>query len=301
VRALVEQQLERQGEVGWRPVLAGIVRAGEQASVMLVQQETSAAKRERRTAKRRAIEAAREGHEVTCRDAVWSQDALHAGRLPTRRPLLAEVGTDRGSSATVIAVLGPPATGRDVVRHFRGASQERGGPPLVWQVDRGSANSSTVVALHMESEQVIHLRSRVHTPTDNPVAENRNREIEEASGLGCGTRLESVAQGQAMLEPARRQLDEQRLRASRGYRTAAELDRILPRADALVDRGAFYAETRAAMAAAVKGLEDTDEIAKAEQDAVWAALERHGLQRRHHGLRRVPYPQRAPATPGASG
>ena len=301
VRALVEEQLRAQGEVGWRPVLEAIRRAGERASVMLVQQETSAVKREGRVRERRALEAAREGHEVLVRDAVWAQDALHAGRLSDRGEVQAEVATDRGSGATVIAAVGRPARAEDLVEHFERASRQRGGPPLVWQSDRGSANRSAQMARHLDERRVIHLCSRVHTPTDNPVAENRNRELEDESGLGCGAQLASLAEGQGRLEEARRRLDEQRLRASRGYRTAAQVDRDLVRADTLVDRAAFYAEARTAMAQAVLGLSEVDEIAKAEPGAVWATLERHGLARARRGVQRVPCPRLPPVAPGASG
>jgi transposase-like protein len=80
--------------------------------------------------------------------------------------------------------------------------------------------------------------------------------------------------------------------------SAAQLDRELPRAQARVDRATFYAEARSAMKEAVLGLEDPDEIRKAEQDAIWRTLERHGLARRHVGLRRTPCPTLTPVATG---
>jgi hypothetical protein len=100
------------------------------------------------------------------------------------------------------------------------------------------------------------------------------------------------------IEPARRRIDEGRLRASRGWKTAAELDRDLPRAETLVARATFFAETRSAIREAVLGLADAKEIRKAEQHAIWRALERHGLARRHIGLRRTPCPRLAPVCTG---
>jgi transposase InsO family protein len=285
-------------------VLEGIrklLAAGEKVSVMLVQKETTAAKRERRVKRQRAIEEAREGHEVLCRDAVWAQDATHVGRLPGAAEVSTEVATDRGSSATVIAAVGAPATGEDLVGHLEVAKEERGCLPLVWQTDLGSANTSAVVAEYLESEQVIHLRSRAHTPTDNPVAENRNRELKAESGLGKGVVLVSHEEAQARLEPARRRLDQGRLRASRGYVTAAELDRTLPRAEHLVERAAFYSVTRTAMTKAVLGLVDKDEIAQAEQDVVWSMLERYGLARSRRGRQRTPCPKLPAVAPGTAG
>lgn len=305
VRSLVVDQMTIQGIVGWRDVLAGIRRAEagcqKPTSTMLVQEATAAVKKDLRVRKRRALEQRREGHEVLCRDAVWAEDALHAGRLASRAEVQAELATDRGSSATVIAAVGPPATGEDLKRHLEQAKAERGGLPLVWQSDRGSANTSAVVRDYLEAELVIHLLSRTHTPTDNPVAENRNREIEEESGLGQGVRLASVAEAAARLLPARRRLDEGRLRGRRGWKTAAELDREMPKADTKVDRKTFYAEARSAMKEVALGLFDPDEIRKAEQDTIWRTLEKHGLATSHVGRRKTPCPTLAPASPPEMG
>jgi hypothetical protein len=298
VRVLVVGQFAVQGVVGWRDALEGIrkVEAGREkpTSTMLVQQETAAEKREREARKRRAVEAAREGHEVLAREAVWAQDATHVGRLATGEKVEAEVATDRATTRTVIVAVGPPASGEELCAHLERAKAERGALPYVFQSDLGSANSSGVLAAYLEAEQVIHLFSRVHTPTDNPAAEHKNRELKEESGLGKGVRLSDAREAALRIEPARRRNDEGRLRASRGLKTAAELDRDLPRAETLVARATFYAEARSAIREAVLGLSDAKEIRKAEQHAIWRALERHGLARRHVGLRRTPCPRLTP-------
>jgi transposase InsO family protein len=307
VRGLVLDQLELQGTVGWRDVLAGIRRTeAERAkerptSTMLVQQETAALKREVRSNKRRALEAAREGHEVLAKDAVWAEDATHVGRLIDRSAVEAEVATDRATTSTVIAAVGPPASGEDIRAHLERAKAERGTLPYVWQSDPGSANTSEVLAGYLAENLVIHLCSRVHTPQDNPAAESKNREIKDESGLGKGVRLLSPDDAADRLGAARRRIDHGRLRASRGFRTAAELDRDLPRADAFVSRAQFYAEARSAMREAVLGLVDARAIRKAEQDAIWRTLEKHGLARLHVGLRRTPCPRLAPVAPIANG
>jgi transposase InsO family protein len=308
IRALVVEQLTIQGlTAGWRPVLQALLEAEvatgvpRKLSVALVQEETADLKRTARTRKRRALEETREGHEVLARDAVWAEDATHVGRLLDTSEVQAEVASDRASTSTVIAAVGPPATGEDIRSHLERARVERGTLPYVWQSDPGSANTSAWLAAYFEENLVIHLCSRVHTPQDNPAAENKNREIKEESGLGKGVVLESPEEAAARLEPARRRLDEGRLRASRGWKTAAELDRELPRAEDLVPRATFYAETRSAMREAVLGLVDPRAIRKAEQDAIWRTLEKHGLARRHVGPRRTPCPRLAPVAPGANG
>lgn len=305
VRALVLDQFERQGIVGWRDALEGVrkVETGREkpTSTMLVQQETAALKAQVRTNRRRVLEEVREGHEVLARDAVWAQDATHVGRLVDGEKVEAEVATDRATTRTVIAAVGRPASGEELREHLERAKADRGALPFVWQSDAGSANLSEILGTYLAAEQVIHLRSRVHMPTDNPAAEHKNRELKEESGLGKGVRLRDAREAAARLDPAKRRLDEGRLRASRGWKTAAELDRDLPRADALVARAVFHAEACSAMREAVLGLSDEQEIRKAEQDAIWRTLERHGLARRHVGLRRTPCPRLAPVAPAANG
>ncbi len=298
LRALAAAELARQGHTsGWRPILAAILRARagrpgpERTSVMLVQQETGSLKAGARSRKRRAIEEARQGHEVLARDAVWSEDGTHLGRLAGGQESQGEVITDRATTATVSIRVGPPPSGIEIVAGLEQAKRERGGLPLVRQSDNGPAEVCDAVIVYAEKEQMILLRSRVHTPTDNPVAENRNGELKRESGLGKGVRLDSHADAAARIEAARRRLNEERLRGSRGWKTAAELDREMPRADTLVKRQEFYEECRAAMREAVLGLTDPDEARAAEQVAVWRTLERHGLSRPTAGRARMPCPR----------
>jgi hypothetical protein len=119
------------------------------------------------------------------------------------------------------------------------------------------------------------------------------------TGLGKGVVLEDARHARARLIDARRCLDHGRLRATRGWMTAHELDRAITRADALVDRDAFFATATAAMDAAERGLADRDERCLARQRAFWATAERFGLARTHVGPRpRVrPAPTPCSATP----
>lgn len=302
VRALVERELECQGAVGWRRVLAGIERReGERTvSTMLVQQETAAAKRKARAGARRAIGRARVGHEVLARDAVWAQDATHLGRVPTGEKVEAELATDCATTRTVIASAGLPASGDDVVALLERARAERGGLPLVWQSDGGGANRSDVVTRYLAAERVIHLLSRPHVPTDNPVAEAKNRELKEEAGLSSGARLRDAADAARRLSAALERVDAGRLRATRGYRTAEELDREMPCAHEVADRRAFYDDARSALEAAVLGLTDAKQIRKAQQDTIWRTLEEHHLARTHVGLRRLPSRQAPPVAAQAA-
>jgi hypothetical protein len=170
----------------------------------------------------------------------------------------------------------------------------------VWQRDRASIYGAPEVTDELEARRVVELISRAHTPTDNPVAEHMNGELLAEAGLGAGVELSSDREAAARLAPARACLS-QRLRATRGYRWAAVLDRELPRAEALVERDRFHAEACAAKRAAVRGLTDRAAIQKAEQEAVWATLVRHGLARLRRGRCAVPAPKAAPVAPGSNG
>lgn len=298
VRALVLEQLKIQGLAGWRDVLAGIrgMRPGERVSVMLVQQETSAEKLRRRTKARRALEEAREGHEVLARDAVWSEDATHLGRLEDGAEVSGEVIVDRGTLGTVSLTAGQPLTAEDACAVLRAAAAERGGFPFVLQVDGAGLYRAPAMRALCEAERMVLLRSRPHTPTDNPAVEHRNGELKAETGLGKGVRLTSDREAAAVLAPARERVDARR-RATRGYRSARELDAQMPRAAALVEQDRFFAAARSAMAEAVRRLTDVTEIARAEQLAVWHLLETSGLARSVRGRRALPCPPRASVAP----
>jgi hypothetical protein len=157
------------------------------------------------------------------------------------------------------------------------------------------------VERYLASVQVIHLISRPHTPTDNPAAEAKNRELKQEAGLGSGARLRDAADAAQRVRAALERVDEGRLRATRGYKTAAMLDHETPCAHAVVDRGAFYEDARSAIETAVLGLTTAKQIRKAQQDAVWRTLEKHQLARIHVGLRRVPSPRAPPVATRATG
>jgi transposase InsO family protein len=295
VRARVAAQLDRQGGRTGEPAILEALREEDPAvSRMLVRQELAAEKRARRARTARVLEAQRVSHDVAARDAVWAQDATHLGREADEREVQAEVVTDRATLSTVSSSAGAPATGAEIVAALERMAEERGGLPLVWQTDNGPAYASREVQAWLEAWHVIWLRSRPHVPTDNPVAEHKNRELKEESRLGKGVVLASPAEAQARLTTATRRLDHGRRRATRGWLTARRLDAALPRADALVDRETFYRAACAARERVVSGLTDAEEIREAEQRATWATLESFGLARRVVGprprVRPVPTP-----------
>lgn len=301
VRARVIEERTRQGmSAGGRAIHHALAQIHEGISRMLVEQELSELKAQARTAAAAAIEAKREHVEVLGRDTVWSLDGTHLGRIATGEPCVSEHARDRGSLGTVRLTAGPPTTGAQVLEELRQAARERGGFPLVLQVDNGSNYLSAEVLRGLEEAQVVLLISRVHTPTDNPAIEHAHAELKAETGLGKGVALHDHGEAARRAGAAVRRLDGARPRASRGWYTADELDRMLPRGDSCVDRASFYACSRAAMAAGVLGQTDPEAARKAERDAVIQTLCDHGLARRHLGRRprvgNVPWPERPKAS-----
>jgi len=304
VRALVAQERERQGATtGARPILEALRAADPDISRMLVEQELAWLKRHGRIEGQRAIEEARQSTEVLGRDTVWGEDTTHLGRLADESESTAELIRDRATTSTVSLTVGPPPRADEVLRDLRMSALERGGWPLVLQRDNASIYGEETVTRELALQRVIVLRSRVHTPTDNAATERGHEDYKGETGLGKGTVLSSHEEAAARLAPARERLDQGRLRPSRGWHTAAELDRLVPRADRCVDRDEFYERARAAMAAAALGLEDPAAARLAEREAVITTLCEFGLARRHVGrrLRVGPIPMPEPrSTPGAA-
>jgi len=285
VRALVEGERERQGaSAGWRPIHRALAAAEPGISLSLVQHELSWLKRKARGARRRANEAAREGVEIRGRDTVWGEDTTHLGRTASGEEVAGEHVRDRATLATVSLTAGPPPTAASVIAGLEKAASERGGWPLVLQHDNASVYEARAVSERLAAERVISLRSRVRTPTDNAATERAHAEIKAESGLGQGVVID-VEAASARLETARAALDVGRLRATRGWLPSAELDRVVPRGDACVDRDALYDAARSAVAGAVLGLEDADAARAAERDAIIDTLCEFGLARRHAGRR----------------
>jgi transposase InsO family protein len=274
---LVKRHRETQGVgAGWRTIKDSMEREGDVVPTRLIQEALSKQKSAGRRQERRRCAAHRISHDVVARDAVWAQDSTKLGDR-----VIAEVAKDRASTAIRGLSLGAPATAQEVIALLEAMRRRSGGLPLVWQTDNGPAYTSEEVRKYLILHRVVHLRSRVRTPTDNPAIERGIGELKEELG-GREPTPANVARACTLL-------DHGRLRASRGRRTAHEVDGALPRACDLVDRERFYEEACSAIQNALHGLATERVRRKAERAAIWGVLERHGLAR-----------ARGPATPSAS-
>lgn len=286
VRALVEAERAVQGrDAGWRPILQGVRRVDPKVSRLLVERELEGLKRAQRAAEEREEAQKRKSLEVLARDAVWGEDTTHLGRLEDGTKVEGEVVKDLATRETVGLAVGGVPKAQDAMALLQETAEERGGWPLVWMADPGPINRDLDLVEMLRQERVVHLLSRVHTPEDNAATEHQHREIKGEAGLGKGVQLEALSEAAQRAERARCTLDEGRLRATLGWRTAAQAGREAPRADALVDRETFYRAACEAIEAAVHGLECPRDVAHARREAVFATLERFGLAERHVGPR----------------
>jgi transposase InsO family protein len=202
VRDLVLTQRELQGkEAGWRPIHRALAQAEPGISKTLVQAELSALKRAGRGKRRRAIEAVRASHEIVARDAVWGEDTTHLGQEEDGTKVEAEVIKDVATLETVGLSVGAVPTAADVRALLLQTAAERGGWPLVRLGDHGSINRDAGLQAMLAAEQVVHLLSRVHTPTDNGATEHQHRELKGESGLGKGVRTSPEEARSRLAEP----------------------------------------------------------------------------------------------------
>lgn len=212
--------------------------------------------------------------EVLAKDAIWTQDATHTGRI-NKKAVLAEVVKDRGTLGTVAMAVGDSATGRDVVEMLE-IQKQKGHLPLVLATDNGSAYKSAEVAEYCRRERVVHMFSRPRTPQDNAAAERGIGELKAESGLGRKACFHAVHEVVSCLANTWVLLDH-RPRACKGYRSAVQLENDLPAGPELVDRGVFYEATCAEVKKAVQGGGTSLERRQAERLAIYRSLEKINL------------------------
>lgn len=219
--------------------------------------------------------------EVLSPNVIWAQDSAHAGRT-NEEEVKAEVIKDRATLGYVGLTVGPPATAREILEMLNAQKKERG-LPLVWSTDNGSAYKNEKLIDYLRREKVIHLLSRPRTPQDNGSAEKGIRELKEEAGLGKGVKLSSPAEAARKLAVSWYILDHGRPRASKGYRTAEELEAQLPSWRERVAREAFYEQACRSMEKAVKGGGTARQKRQAQREAVYETLERYQLITRTRG------------------
>jgi transposase InsO family protein len=288
------------GKRGWRSLRQALADDKLSLPTRLIQETLRELNTSARQEHEAAIEAARVSVHVVAKDGVWAVDQMELGR-EGHTSVRALAASDCSTRRILDVSVGPPATGKDVVALLERAAQERGGKyPFVVQMDNGSENQNALVRAWAVEHEVILLFNIPHTPQHNARAERTNGDLRLACALdkptlklvGGLSRVQAAAKELGvptrtlvgvMLAQAWQGLDERTPRASLGHRTPCELDRIRPRAEDRACRARFYREV----------CEERQRIArlpcrprdqrKLVREAIWCALERHGLVERTRG------------------
>ena len=237
-------------------------------------------------ARRRAHEADHRLHaEVRARDVMWSMDATHLGRLPTGDAVEGQVVRETATPKILAVDVGAPAAGDDVVAILDRVARERGGLPLVLVTDNGPVYVCERVETWLAEHGVVHLLSLPHTPRHNPWVERTNGELKAETDLGRGVVVTSPKEIRERVETARCRLDEVRLRAQLGFRTAAAADAALTRWYNVCTRDRFLATVCRRTDEALQGLKPKRARRKARREAIYASMEELGLIQRTRGGR----------------
>ena len=274
----VGRQMKRLGwGVGWRDVWKEL----QDLSTFLVQWGVRAFKahRKARLNERRKMQQVRT--EVLKKGAVLTQDSTHVGRV-RGQACQAEVVKDRATLKTLALAVGKPLDGKGVCR-LLDAIRSRRGLPLVWMTDNGPAYRDDRVQEYLKKHQVIHLPNRTYTAQDNGASEINVRELKTEAVLGKGVKLQDHAEATDLLLQACCKLDGHRPRGSKGYKTAAELERIVPRWYPAVKRAEFYRSACSAIKRAVLNTMTPRQQRTALREAVFQTLEKFDLIRRTRG------------------
>ena len=291
------------GQDGWRSVSSELEREGVVVPVRLIQESLRALKAEQRQRVRARIEEQRVHVEVLARDALWALDQTQV--LRDEHGLLESLVVRECLVPHTLGLsIGPPACGADVVGLLERAAEERGSWPFVVQMDNGPENKNAEVQACLREARVIALWNEPRTLEHNARAERTIGSLKRASGLGTQrsggadatqgpvcTRQPGVSSTRTSL-CARLLAAWERLehapRAQLDGLSPAELDRIAPGAEDHASRARFYTEVCEELRKIALAPNKPRARRKEEREAIWCALERHGLVTRTRGGRPIP-------------
>ena len=289
------------GHDGWRTVGAQLEREDVHVPTRLVQESLRELKREAVKRLRVRVTVNRVHVETQARDAVWSLD-----QTQLTADTLAVAVRDALTPGTLSASIGPAATGSDVVRLLKATAQQRGAWPFVLQVDNGPENNNDDVLACMKEVRVIVLWNQPHTPQHNPRNERGHaswktaldlpsqwRRRDRTHGRGGALRVpegDTLTRAELLMRLLNvwSKLDARIPRAALSGLTPTELDKIAPRAEDHACRARFYSEVCEELQSIALASEKPRARRKLEREAIWCALQRHGLVTRTRGGRPIP-------------
>lgn len=230
----VGREMHCQGYPGW-PSIAKKLEGS--IPVRLIQLYVGRFRKKRKQRREQFIKMRRNAVNVLFVNAIWGQDAFHVGKVYGKK-MESQIIKDRASIKTVGFTVGPPIKGSNVLFLLEKAEKIRG-LPLVLMSDNGSPFCNDNVDSYLQDRKVIHLRSLPRTPQHNGGTEIHVRELEHGSGLGKGNVINNMKSVFSDLNQAIESIDKHRLRASKNFKTACELDENLP-AVSETDRAVFF-------------------------------------------------------------
>ncbi len=251
----IGREWKKQGFKGSRPVIAAL----PWIRVRLIREVVSKLKAKRKERVDSRIKINRISITTEKAGTIHTLDATDLGH---RNMLL--VGKDRASRFVRATQVLNRCDENETIRYLQTLKAEDQ-LPLVLATDNGLQFCSKKVAILLEEEQVIHLRSEPHTPQHNGACEIAIRELKE-------TLVETRD-----LDRSLRALNYSLKRRQLNYKTAAEVDDIMKLKYTEHDRKKFYACTKELISRRIFGLKSAREIRKAEREAILETLERFKL------------------------
>lgn len=271
------EYLER-GRCGWLQIKKHI---GDEVPTRLIQQHVRRLKACQRAHQRRRILKCREHVDVLAKNVLWVDDSTRVASTVFGDKVESQVIKDRGPLKTVGIATGNPTNGKDVITLLESLKATRG-LPLVFGTDNGPPFKCEDLESYLERNMVIHLKSLPRTPQHNGSAEVNMGELKRCAQLGAAV-IASPCAAHTCLVRAALTLNENRIRISKGLKTAAELDEAMDVGYHLVDRGRFYSECSRRIAAVRRSGSKWRAMRMAERDAIFGTLEDYGLVKRYRG------------------
>lgn len=270
--------VKRQGwGIGWRCLVLSL----PWVSTRLLQWALARLKARKCRLDRRCREQQRWHHRYTAQGVVLAQDTAHVGSWKGGK-VYSEVLLDPATNHGEAAGHGSKPTAITVVGYLQLLKSE-GRLPLVHQTDNDAAYCAHQTARWRKENKVIHLRSRPHTPQDNPAVESYIGEVKHSYfTLGEGNYYQAPQQGVYDVAQITDRLNTFHQRLLKGGKTADQLTREVPRWNITVSRDEFYKAACKAIETATLGLKGR-QSRTAEREAIFQTLELFGLLVRSRG------------------
>lgn len=274
---LVEREMIKQGYPGSRVIDKTL--KGE-IPTRLIQELVKKYKARKRKRDREKRLLNKKSSSVLMKNAYWVQDGTHLGRIE-RKAIESQVIKDRGSLKTLGIKTGTTADAKDIVTFFEGIKKSRG-LPLVIGTDNGSAYCNEQVKTYLKQEKVVHLLSLPRTPEHNGSAEITMCELKKEAVLGKGMALDCPYEAHALLVKAAERIND-RLRASKKFKSANEIDDMLVDARDMIDRDLFFEECERGISLLTEKTNNVREQRMLERELIMGTLEKHGAIKRTRG------------------